>query len=101
VVTATIQDPDNVTQIASGTATISANVVWGAHALTVVAGSKKVTFNFFNLGGLRATITEGRSKSYANVITPTQVYVKKYAKGKHTLKVTVGTIVKTFVVTVR
>ena len=100
VVTATIQDPDNVTQISSGTATISSNVVWGAQAVTVAPGSKKVTFNFFNLAGLRATITEGKSKSYVNVTTPTQVFVKKYSKGKHTLKVTVGTVVKTVVVTV-
>jgi hypothetical protein len=100
VVTATIQDPDNLTQIANGTATISSNVVWGAQAVTLVPSSKKVTFNFFNLAGLRATITEGKSKSYVNVTTPTQVFVKKYSKGKHTLKVTVGTVVKTVVVTV-
>jgi hypothetical protein len=100
VVTATIQDPDNLTQIANGTATISSNVVWGAQAVTLVPSSKKVTFNFFNLAGLRATITEGKSKSYVNVTTPTQVFVKKYSKGKHTLKITVGTVVKTVVVTV-
>ena len=100
VVTATIQDPDNLTQIANGTATISSNVVWGAQAVTLVPSSKKVTFNFFNLAGLRATITEGKSKSYVNLTTPTQVFVKKYSKGKHTLKVTVGTVVKTVVVTV-
>jgi hypothetical protein len=100
VVTATIQDPDNLTQIANGTATISSNVVWGAQAVTLVPSRKKVTFNFFNLAGLRATITEGKSKSYVNVTTPTQVFVKKYSKGKHTLKVTVGTVVKTVVVTV-
>ena len=100
VVTATIQDPDNLTQIANGTATISSNVVWGAQAVTLVPSSKKVTFNFFNLAGLRATITEGKSKSYVNVTTPTQVFVKKYSKGKHTLKVTVGTVVKTVVVIV-
>ncbi|MFM2238518.1 MAG: hypothetical protein RL389_865 [Actinomycetota bacterium] len=100
VVTATIQDPDNLTQIANGTATISSNVVWGAQAVTLVPSSKKVTFNFFNLAGLRATITEGKSKSYVSVTTPTQVFVKKYSKGKHTLKVTVGTVVKTVVVTV-
>nr|MSZ95349.1 hypothetical protein [Actinomycetota bacterium] len=35
VVTATIQDPDNVTQIASGTATITSSVVWGAQAVTL------------------------------------------------------------------
>jgi len=100
VVTATIQDPDNVTQIANGTSTISANVVWGAQAVTLAPGSKKVTFNFFNLAGQRATITEGKAKSYVNVTTPTQVFVKKYAKGKHTLKITVGTVVKTVTVTV-
>ena len=100
VVTATIQDPDNVTQISSGTATISSNVVWGAQAVTVAPGSKKVTFNFFNLVGSKATILEGKTKSYVNVTTPTQVFVKKYSKGKHTLKVTVGTVVKTVVVTV-
>jgi hypothetical protein len=100
VVTATIQDPDNVTQIANGTATISSNVVWGAQAVTVAPGSKKVTFNFFNLAGLKATITEGKSKSYVNLTTPTKVFVKKYAKGKHTLKITVGTVVKTVTVTV-
>ena len=100
VVTATIQDPDNVTQISSGTATISSNVVWGAQAVTVAPGSKKVTFNFFNLVGSKATILEGKTKSYVNVTTPTQVFVKKYAKGKHTLKITVGTVVKTVVVTV-
>ena len=100
VVTATIQDPDNLTQIANGTATISSNVVWGAQAVTVAPGSKKVTFNFFNLVGSKATILEGKTKSYVNVTTPTQVFVKKYAKGKHTLKITVGTVVKTVVVTV-
>ena len=100
VVTATIQDPDNLTQISSGTATISSNVVWGAQAVTVAPGSKKVTFNFFNLVGSKATILEGKTKSYVNVTTPTQVFVKKYAKGKHTLKITVGTVVKTVVVTV-
>jgi hypothetical protein len=100
VVTATIQDPDNVTQIANGTSTISSNVVWGAQAVTLAPGSKKVTFNFFNLAGLKATITEGKAKSYVNVTTPTQVFVKKYAKGKHTLKITVGTVVKTVTVTV-
>jgi hypothetical protein len=100
VVTATIQDPDNVTQIANGTSTISSNVIWGAQAVTLAPGSKKVTFNFFNLAGLKATITEGKAKSYVNVTTPTQVFVKKYTKGKHTLKITVGTVVKTVVVTV-
>lgn len=100
VVTATIQDPDNVTQIAGGTSTITSSVIWGAQAVTLVPGSKKVTFNFFNLAGLRATIAEGRSKSYVNLTTPTQVFVKKYSKGKHTLKVTVGTVVKTVTVTV-
>lgn len=100
VVTATIQDPDSVTQILDGVSNISTSVVWGAQAVTLAPGSKKVTFNFFNLAGLRATIAEGKSKSYVNVTTPTQVYVKKYAKGKHTLKITVGTVVKTVTVTV-
>ena len=100
VVTATIQDPDNLTQIANGTATISSSVVWGAQAVTHVASSKKITFNFYNLVGLKATITEGKAKSYVTVTTPTQVFVKKYAKGKHTLKITAGTVVKTVVVTV-
>jgi len=99
-VTATILDPDNVTQIASGTATISQTVVWGAQAVTLVPASKKVTFNFYNLVGQRATILEGKTKTYVNILTPTQVFVKKYAKGKHTLKVTVGTVVKTVTVTV-
>lgn len=100
VVTATIQDPDNVTQIANGTSTITSSVVWGAQAVTLVPSSKKITFNFYNVAGLKATITEGKAKSYVNVTTPTQVFVKKYAKGKHTLKITVGTVVKTVVVTV-
>lgn len=100
VVTATIQDPDNVTQIENGTATITSSVVWGAQAVTLVPSSKKITFNFYNVAGLKATITEGKAKSYVTVTTPTQVFVKKYAKGKHTLKITVGTVVKTVVVTV-
>ncbi len=100
VVTATIQDPDNVTQIASGTATITSSVVWGAQAVTLAPASKKITFNFYNLVGQRATILEGKTKSYVNVTLPTHVFVKKYAKGKHTLKITVGTVVKTVTVTV-
>ena len=100
VVTATIQDPENVTQIANGTATITSSVVWGAQAVTLEPSSKKITFNFYNVAGLKATITEGKAKIYVTVTTPTQVFVKKYAKGKHTLKITVGTVVKTVVVTV-
>ncbi|MFM2024504.1 MAG: hypothetical protein RLZZ56_517 [Actinomycetota bacterium] len=100
VVTATIQDPDNVTQIASGTSTISSSVVWGAQALTLAPAAKKVTFNFYNLVGQKATILEGKAKTYVNVTLPTQVFVKKYAKGKHTLKITVGPVVKTVTVTV-
>lgn len=100
VVTATIQDPDNVTQISTGTATITSSVVWGAQAVTLAPAAKKVTFNFFNLVGQRATILEGKAKSYVNVTLPTQVFVKKYAKGRHTLKITVGTVVKTVTVTV-
>ena len=100
VVTATIQDPDNVTQIASGTATITSSVVWGAQAVTLAPAAKKVTFNFFNLVGSKATILEGKVKSYFNVTLPSQTFVKKYAKGKHTLKITVGTVVKTVTVTV-
>ncbi|CAB4616613.1 unannotated protein [freshwater metagenome] len=100
MVTATIQDPDNVTQIASGTATITSSVVWGAQAVTLAPAAKKVTFNFFNLVGSKATILEGKVKSYFNVTLPSQTFVKKYAKGKHTLKITVGTVVKTVTVTV-
>lgn len=99
-ITATIQDPDSVTQIAMGTSTISKTVVWGAQAVTLIASSKQVTFNFFNLVGSRATILEGKAKTYVNVLTPTQTFVKKYTKGKHTLKVTVGSVVKTVTLTV-
>ena len=100
VVTATILDPDNVTQIANGTAAISSSVVWGAQAVTLAPAAKKVIFNFFNLVGQKATILEGKAKTYVNITTPNQVFVKKYTKGKHTLKITVGTVVKTVTVTV-
>lgn len=75
-------------------------MVWGAQAVTLVPSSKKVTFNFFNLTGIKATITEGKTKTSVNVTTPNQVFVKKYSKGKHTLKVTAGTVVKTVTVVV-
>jgi hypothetical protein len=100
VVTATIQDPDNLTQIAAGTATITSSVVWGAQAVTLDPAAKKITFNFFNVSGLKATIAEGKAKFTVTVTTANQVLVKKYAKGKHTLKITVGTVVKTVTVTV-
>ena len=100
VVTATIQDPDNLTQIASGTATAAQSIVWGAQAITLEAGSKKVTFNFFNLVGFKATILEGKKKSYVTLTLPSQTFVKKYTKGKHTLKVTVGSVVKTVTISV-
>jgi hypothetical protein len=99
-ITATIQDPDNVTQIASGVSAVNQSVVWGAQAVTLAPVSKKVIFNFYNLVGQRATILEGKAKTYVNILTPTQLFQKKYAKGKHTLKVTVGTVVKTVTVTV-
>lgn len=99
-VTATIQDPNNVTQIAQGTASINQTIVWGAQAVTAVPESKKITFNFFNLVGQKATILEGKAKTYVTVLTANQPFVKKYTKGKHTLKVTVGSLVRTFVVTV-
>jgi len=100
VVTATIQDPDNETQISTGRATINSSVVWGEPALTTVPGSKNITFSFYNLVGQRATILEGKAKTYVTITTPTQVLVKKYAKGKHTLKITVGALVRTVTVTV-
>ena len=99
-VTATIQDPNNVTQIAQGTASINQTIVWGAQAVTALPESKKITFNFFNLVGQKATILEGKAKTYLTVLTANQPFVKKYTKGKHTLKVTVGSLVRTFVVTV-
>ena len=100
VVTATVQDPDNLTQVASGTATVSSSVVWGAAAVTAVPSSKKITFNFYNAAGQKATIVEGKAKTSVALTSANQVFVKKYAKGKHTLKITVGTVVKTVTVVV-
>lgn len=61
-----------------------------AEATSADAGTQVIT----------ATILEGKAKTYVNVTLPAQVFVKKYAKGKHTLKITVGTVVKTVTVTV-
>jgi len=99
-ISAVIQDPDNVTQVATGTSQTFAVVVWGRPDVTAVPSAKKITFNFSNLAGLKATITEGKVKTSVNVTTPSQVFVKKYSKGKHTLKIAVGTIVNTVTVNV-
>jgi hypothetical protein len=99
-ITATVQDPDNLTQVASGVSTVNQSVVWGAQAVTVVPESKKITFNFYNLVGQKATITEGKSKTTVNVTLANQPLVKKYAKGKHVLKIVAGTVTKTVTVVV-
>ena len=99
-ITATVQDPDNLTQVSSGVSTVNQSVVWGAQAVTVVPEAKKITFNFYNLVGQKATITEGKSKTSVNLTLATQPLVKKYAKGKHVLKIVVGTVTKTVTVVV-
>ena len=100
VVTATVQDPNNLTQIASGVATANKSVVWGAPEITLLPEAKKITFNFFNLVGQKATITEGKSKTSVTVTLANQLLVKKYAKGKHVLKIVAGTVSKTVTVVV-
>ncbi|MCX6485809.1 MAG: hypothetical protein NTX78_04130, partial [Rhodoluna sp.] len=100
MISAVIQDPDNITQAATGTSQTNSVVVWGRQDVALLPASKKITFNFYNLVGQKATILEGKVKSYFNVKLPSQTFVKKYAKGKHTLKITVGTVVKTVTVTV-
>ena len=100
VITATVQDPDLLTQISSGTAIASSSVVWGAQAVTLEPAAKKITFNFFNLLGQKATITEGKTKTSVNVTTANQLLVKKYAKGKHVLKIVAGSVTKTVTVVV-
>lgn len=99
-VTATIYDPEHDTQIASGVETVNQSIVWGAQAVTLQASSKKITFNFFNLAGLKATITEGKTKTNVNLTLANQLLTKKYAKGKHVLKIVAGTVTKTVTVVV-
>ena len=99
-VTATVQDPNQLTQIASGTSVASATVGWGDVSVVPVAAAKSITFNLYNLQGTKVTILEGKAKTYVTPTTGSQVLVKKYTKGKHTLKVSAGSYVRTFVVTV-
>lgn len=110
VVTATIQDSgtqvaeaaDEVKGIAAGNAETTNTVVWGAEGLTLTPGTKKVTMTFYNQQGKRATFYDGRKKSYINVTSPLQVIVKKISgKGKHSIRVLVGTLTKTTSVTVK
>ena len=108
-VTATIIDEGSQTQvgeaadiengIAAGNSTIDQTVAWGAPLVTVTPGKRKVTINFFNLSGLKATYLDGRKKSYINVTTANQISVKAVTKGKHTIKITVGSQTMTITVT--
>jgi hypothetical protein len=101
MISAVIQDPDNIiTQVATGTSQTNSVVVWGRQDVALLPAAKKITFNFYNLVGQKATILEGKAKTYVNITTPAQVFVKKYAKGKHKLKITVGSLVQTITVTV-
>jgi hypothetical protein len=100
MISAVIHDPDNITQAATGTSQTNSVVVWGRQDMALLPASKKITFNFYNLVGQKATILEGKAKSYFNVTLPSQTFVKKYAKGKHKLKITVGSLVQTITVTV-
>jgi hypothetical protein len=99
-ITATIYDPEHDTQVAGGVSIVTQPVVWGAQAVTLEPTAKKITFNFFNLVGQKATITEGKSKTSVTVALANQLLVKKYAKGKHVLKIVAGTVTKTVTVVV-
>jgi hypothetical protein len=57
-------------------------------------------FTFSNLIGQRALIQEGKLKSYVNIALGSQVLRKKYGKGRHVLKITAGSTVKTVTITV-
>jgi hypothetical protein len=99
-VSATVQDGNHLTQVASGTSTVNSTVNWGALAVTATPAKKSVTFDLYNLQGQKVTILEGKAKTYVTPSTGHQVFLKKYAKGKHTLKVSSGSFTQTFVVTV-
>ncbi|MEN9608598.1 MAG: hypothetical protein RLZZ06_529 [Actinomycetota bacterium] len=100
IVTASISDPGQVTQAASGTNTITSTIAWGAPAISATPAPKSISFGLFNLIGQKVTILEGKAKAFVTPTLGNQVFVKKYSKGKHTLKVSAGSLVRTFVITV-
>jgi hypothetical protein len=99
-VTATILDPENITQISSGTPAATSPVSWGEPDVNLVESSKKVTFTFYNLAGTKATIQEGKVKTYVKITKPYQVFVKKYTTGNHSLRISAGSVVWPIVATV-
>ena len=99
-ITANISDPNNLTQASTGTNSIASAVNWGAQEITASPASRAITFNLYNLVGQKITIQEGKVKSYVTPTLGNQVFLKKYTKGKHTLKVSVGSLVRNFVITV-
>ena len=99
-VTANVVDPDHVTQVAAGTASTTSAVAWGAQGVTLTPSSKHITFQFFNLTGSKATVTEGKTKFTVNVASANQTLAKTYAKGSHTIKVVAGTVTQTVTVVV-
>lgn len=99
-VTAEVVDGNNVTQISQGTGSASMTVNWGTPDIAVAPASKAIVFTFSNLVGQRALIQEGKLKSYVNITLGSQVLRKKYAKGRHALKITAGSTVKTVTITV-
>lgn len=99
-VTATIQDPDNVTQIGQGVASASAVIHWGTPVITATPSAKQVVFGFYNLAGTKATIQEKKTRSSVNILTANQGVLKKVTKGTHTYKITAGSTVRTITVVV-
>ncbi len=101
VVTATVQDPNSVTQISSGVGEVSTTVHWGVPTVTVTIVGRVITFTYYNLATLRATILDNNVRSYLQIATGTQTATKRVAAGRHVIKVTVGSVIKTVTLTAR
>lgn len=111
-VTATVQDEAQATQVAApadaqkglaaGNAEANQTVRWGAEQLTLSTSTKKVTMIFYNEQGNQATFYDGNKKSYINVTLPLQTVVKRItSKGRHSIRVVVGTLTRTASLTVK
>ena len=84
-----------MTRSALGVSTVSTTIRWGVPTVNVSIVGRVITFKYFNLANLRATILDNTARSYLQITTGSQTATKRVTLGRHVVKVTVGSVVKT------
>ena len=100
-ITATVVDPDNLTQVSSGTSQVSAAIDWGAPVITMTASGRTITVTFYNLQGQSVVLLNGTSRSVVSVSTPIKVLNLRVPAGRRTVRATAGALVKSAVFTIK